>query len=1000
MDTLLLVLVLLFSAVVILMLALLAGHYVHKFRRDRRVYRRACAQRHRRVLRHREEEQNLWRRQRFRDVVRLLLRKGLVKEGIPIGCQLPGAHPIEVHVRRHFARKNPTEQDALQETVSKELDERMDPEVLQVLRTPLADLLAQGRPPDALEGPDLLQLLLLRREDFLLQQQDWEIRNSAEGVAGLLRVSLYDENDDDSEEGEEANSSWWTRQEEDTSAVVTHTFSTSWSVPQPSMVQDEREAEEMARAKKRERLLQEKGDVPKITVEKGSSREAQDRERRSHGGRSTSEEEAAKPGEEILLSPPLPVLLPTVKPPCHVDAAAERKEGEEKETTHPWSTTDPGRSPPPHDRAPSPTTHSVWFSPPPVSPNTAMPLPPPLSFPSSSTIVGLDDGEPSSPPLFSFLPTRQDSALPFPLPTSSSSSASSSSFVGRSTASSAPPPLSQHCTDGFSPTRGPSSPCAATAPEWREGETREENDAVETATGGAWASGKGGGGEGGRPPSAPLASSTDPNADVMKVITHFLSDITTRPLHEVMQDSYSVLPVGDENPQEEGISPTPKRRERKREKEKTKHPHLLPTSLSHHHQHHKTKKKHLPPHIHSNRPSMEEKESEMGAIVPAPMQDAKKKKRGQRRSTTRSASSPDPSALLSSTSSSFSTSSSSSCLESMSREGARCGSEAEDGPEAEMGEEEPHRRGTLGPADRLHRHGAGHSPLCGEGGESGGWPPPSSPSAAFGHRPTGTPVVVVVPTSPPEGPTTPSSAFPNDTSAEAQQDTTPLRPPILSSSEGGDGGGVPTTTAAASPASPFPLTLPTTDRNDIKRLLRRHRQQYFPPLDAALVYGNGVPYTINPKNKSTRKLMLRQLHQSTVDSIEMELSLSMRPGSFMGKEHSFYAPHSSSSSSSPSASASTSSNAGFLRFFSPHKFRPSEKKNGATSTTTMPHKKMGSPTRFHSSYSHYPSPLNTSMRLDSCDGSVSVGTPEFHVSPLPSPSPPTSSRLVRHASKK
>lgn len=949
MSTLLLVFLVLFFVVIISTGALLFVQYAVQLRQKRMLYAHASEYRHRRLLRYREIQQNLWRRQRLRDVVRLLLRKGLVEEGIPVACQLPGDQMHEVHVRREFSEQNRTEYDDLQEAIAKEIDNRLDVDVRCVLHTPLPDLLAHGRPPDALDGPDLLQLLLLQREDFLLQQHNWEMQHSSEGVAGLLRVSHYDEDDEEDDTESEGTDRWWTRREP--SALVTHTLSASWRIPHSSMRMDESKAEGID-LHQNERAGR-KGDPPtRVAKREDTAEEEWTGDPRSRlGGAMTGgvpDKETWEEGKTTALPARTASTTPT---------RAERERGDRSDLHPPFPTAEveegltwktgqeeakEGRPSPPPERDDTPAVRSVWFSPLPLSPHTAEPpLPPPPSRPFSSpfpTPLALDDGEPSSLPLFSVIPTGPYVTHPFPPP----SSLSSSSFLVSTTASvsSSPPlpssalPLPLYRTDFPVPQPQPMAPLSPSTESKREVGKEEEKEEEKPRVGREKEERHSSSSSPPQPPPSLASSSPDPNADVLHVITHFLSDITSRPLHEVMQESYSVVPVEEPPPP----PPATERRERNRGKGQA-------------HTHHTTRKKKMEPHhphpppSHTDPPlfhcwtlkgdvsgEKEEEEEEEGAIgetTPArhPATPEEKRKR-------RSPSFP-PSGASFSSSCSFPSSSSCSSSSAVSREsngGSRTRGGQGSGANAEVAP--PPDRGTLGPTDRTTPPRSQAPSLLGEDGDDARRTPPP-PSTA--------------------------SVVPIDTATGEWQDD-PTRPsPIHTHTEGHEREGA-EPGEAPSPSSPLPLTLPTTDRSDIKRLLRRHRQLHFPPMDPGLVYGEGFPYTTNLKNKQTRKRMLRELQQSTAESIEMELSLSIRPGgSVTGKRR----EASSSFCGSPSAS--------ILRFFAPPTFRPSEKKN--VETLPLPTKK-GSTTQFPCSFHTYPSPPHPAgTSVQSFHRSVSVGFP-------------------------
>lgn len=161
-------------ATVIGMMALFAifvlGYVLFLVYRRREAVQQALQRRRDRLVTEQQQEQEAWRRQRLRQVVVLLLDKGIVKEGIPIGFQLPGGHR-EVHARRDLSRLHRHRSDRNRETLTREMDETLDPHIRTVLQTPLHMLLEAGRPPDALDGPDVLQLLLLDREEFTQQSR-------------------------------------------------------------------------------------------------------------------------------------------------------------------------------------------------------------------------------------------------------------------------------------------------------------------------------------------------------------------------------------------------------------------------------------------------------------------------------------------------------------------------------------------------------------------------------------------------------------------------------------------------------------------------------------------------------------------------------------------------------------------------------------------------------------------------------------------------------------
>lgn len=145
-------------------------HLVFAVIHRRRALQYAVDRRRERLLTTNLEEQDMWRRLRLRQVVVLLLNKKLVQEGIPVAFRLSSSRK-EVHARRNFLRGSPSEIQRVREEASRDLDASMDKEVRRVLSTPLPELLRHGRPPDALQGPDLLQLLLLDREELMLREQ-------------------------------------------------------------------------------------------------------------------------------------------------------------------------------------------------------------------------------------------------------------------------------------------------------------------------------------------------------------------------------------------------------------------------------------------------------------------------------------------------------------------------------------------------------------------------------------------------------------------------------------------------------------------------------------------------------------------------------------------------------------------------------------------------------------------------------------------------------------
>ncbi|KPI85745.1 hypothetical protein ABL78_5194 [Leptomonas seymouri] len=121
-------------------------------------------ERERRVERARErhrQEQEQWRERRLRDVVLLLIERGEAREGVPLAFQLPNRPEVPARRTLRSRRGRDTQRQEMEiELANADEDSRLDPEAQEIARKPLSELLANGRPEEAEQGPDVMQLLL------------------------------------------------------------------------------------------------------------------------------------------------------------------------------------------------------------------------------------------------------------------------------------------------------------------------------------------------------------------------------------------------------------------------------------------------------------------------------------------------------------------------------------------------------------------------------------------------------------------------------------------------------------------------------------------------------------------------------------------------------------------------------------------------------------------------------------------------------------------------
>lgn len=124
-----------------------------------------------------QQEQEQWRNRRLRDVVRLLIDRGVAEEGIPLAFQMPNHR--EVCARRELRHARRTERQRLEDELANNESEPpvLDVQGRNVARMSLDELLAEGRPAEAEPGPDVMQLLLDGQE--LHQDSDEEAESSS-----------------------------------------------------------------------------------------------------------------------------------------------------------------------------------------------------------------------------------------------------------------------------------------------------------------------------------------------------------------------------------------------------------------------------------------------------------------------------------------------------------------------------------------------------------------------------------------------------------------------------------------------------------------------------------------------------------------------------------------------------------------------------------------------------------------------------------------------------
>lgn len=130
------------------------------------------------VLQQHQQEQQQWRERRLRQVVLVLVDRGEVEEGVPLAFQLP--NHSEVLARRKLRNARFSQRARLEEMLE-EQDPRLDEQSRAITRMTLDELLANGRPPDADPGPDILQLLLDGQE-VRPEQSEEETENEDEFV--------------------------------------------------------------------------------------------------------------------------------------------------------------------------------------------------------------------------------------------------------------------------------------------------------------------------------------------------------------------------------------------------------------------------------------------------------------------------------------------------------------------------------------------------------------------------------------------------------------------------------------------------------------------------------------------------------------------------------------------------------------------------------------------------------------------------------------------------
>lgn len=142
--------------------------------------------RRRLLLERSRREQQQWREQRLHDVVILLLDRGEVSEGISLAFQLPESAEVParrpVRISRNTALSERARRRLHQTMEAAEAEEshRYDPDTLKMIRAPLEEILAEGRPADCLPAPDIMQLLLQGKEVSLSDEEEDEMTTATD----------------------------------------------------------------------------------------------------------------------------------------------------------------------------------------------------------------------------------------------------------------------------------------------------------------------------------------------------------------------------------------------------------------------------------------------------------------------------------------------------------------------------------------------------------------------------------------------------------------------------------------------------------------------------------------------------------------------------------------------------------------------------------------------------------------------------------------------------
>ncbi|EPY36058.1 hypothetical protein STCU_00776 [Strigomonas culicis] len=129
---------------------------------------RELARRREALIERNRLEQAQWRERRLRDVVIVLVERGEATEGVPLAFQLHDKSEVAARRRvRNVERLSPEARREMELTnaAAAEADRRRyDAAALAVMRRPLRELLADGRPTECLPAPDIMQLLLQGHE--------------------------------------------------------------------------------------------------------------------------------------------------------------------------------------------------------------------------------------------------------------------------------------------------------------------------------------------------------------------------------------------------------------------------------------------------------------------------------------------------------------------------------------------------------------------------------------------------------------------------------------------------------------------------------------------------------------------------------------------------------------------------------------------------------------------------------------------------------------------